>query len=372
MEVITYRQSIFLLSMILPVTGHFLLVPVMFTLSERDSWISILFTLPLGVLFAFVLYRLHTLHPQKTIIEMLELATGKIIGKILAISILGYFALMLVITLYGLFDFIYVIFLPETPRWFLALSFYVVVLYGVSIGIESITRMAEPLFLIVVITGVSIGIATHVDKNYENLLPVFENGMSHTLNGVFVTMALFGEFILLMMLFLKRDHKKSKSFFFTLVVTVILITWMFVSTVISSLAIFGLAHVNNLDFPAQSVVRIVSIGFLERFDVYGIFTIVLGSVIRMCTFQYILHKGIKQWLNVDNKWLIHMFITIVVLGYSFFVIENHREFVDIYLTKYYPLTAVVSVGIPLLVWIILEWKNQMQKATTKNNKSNTI
>lgn len=358
MQAISYRQSIFLLSMILPVTGHFLLLPPLFSISGRDGWIAVLFTVPLGLLFAFVLYRLHTLHPTKTIVEMLEEAFGRFVGKVLTVSVLGYFLYVLIITLYALFDFISVVFLPETPQWALAISFYLVVLYGISVGIESLTRMSEPLFLIIIFTGLSITIVTLPERNYQNLVPLFEQGFSPILSGILLTVALFGEMTLLLMLDLKKDHKKAKSLLFTNMVAIFLITWMFVATTTSSLAIFGEEQVKILDYPAQSIVRIVAFGFIERFDIYGIAVMVLGCVVRMSTFQFILNLGIRQWLNLKSKWIIHLVITSVVLIYTLFGIDNHRQFVEVLLTKYYPLSAAISIGIPLLCWFVLEIKHR--------------
>ncbi|WP_216831773.1 GerAB/ArcD/ProY family transporter [Alkalihalobacterium elongatum] len=358
MEYISYRQSVFLISMILPVTGHFLLLQPLFATSGRDGWISILFTVPIGLLFAFVLYRLHTLYPSKTIVEMLEQAFGVILGKILSISILSYFFYMVVITAYALFDFIYVIFLPETPKWAFAISFYIVVIYGMYLGMESIARMAEPLLLIIIVTGITISIAGQPEKNYENLFPLFEYGTTPILLGMLLTAALFGEFILLMMLRLRKEHSKAKSFLFTNMITVLLITWMFISTSISTLAVFGSEQVKDLQYPAQSLVRVVSIGFIERIDIYGIATIVVGCVIRMATFQYILNLGIRQWLVKKNKWGIHIGISFFVLLFSLFLIEDQQQFFEVYLQQIYPVTAFISVGLPLVTWLLLEIKQK--------------
>lgn len=364
-QFISYRQSVFLLSLILPVTGHMLLLPTMFTLSGRDAWLAILFTIPIGLLFGFVLFRLHTLHPSKTFVEMLEHGFGRLIGKGLTVGLLGYFLYMLVITLYALYDFIQTVFLPETPRWAISIAFYIVVLYAIRLGIESITRMSEPLLLIIIITGGSIGIATLPEKDYTNLFPLFDHGLVPLLSGILVTTALFGEFIILLMLKLKKDYAKSKSLLLTNSVLVFLITIMFLGTLTSTLMIFGEAQVKNLEYPAQSVVRIVKFGFIERFDIYGIFTMVLGCVIRMSTFQIILNLGIRQWLGIKHKGWIHALITTMVFVIAFKVIKNYRQFQDILLTTYYPLMAIISVGLPVLTWIVLEVKNKINKGSTE-------
>lgn len=360
MQFISYRQSLFLLSMILPVTGHMILLSPIIIMSGKDSWISIIFTVPIGFLGGFIIFRLHSLFPTKTIVEMVEEAFGLFLGKLIATGVILYFFYMILITFYVLHTFIQIIFLPETPEWAIAISFYFVVWFAISKGIEPIARICGVLFLFIIITGVSIALTTHEEKNYNNLFPLFENGISETLFGIGITTALFGELILLLMLKLKKENEKSKSLLFTNSMTVVLITFMFLGTVTSTLAIFGEDQAKSLEFPAQSIVRIVDYGFIERFDIYGIFTIVLGSVIRISALQWVLNLGIRQWLGLKKKWIIHAVISATVLIISLKLIENNAMFVHDVLIKIYPWTALCSLGIPLLTWIILEYKNRFK------------
>ncbi len=363
MRVISYRQSVFLLSMILPVTGHMLLLPIIFSFSEHNAWIAILLTVPFGFIFAFILFRLHQLVPTKTLVELMEQAFGRITGKILTTGLIVYFFYMLIISFYALYDFIQVIYLPETKQWTIGLLFYLVVLYAIYIGIEGISRFSEAIFLTILVTGTSVGIATQPYKDYKILFPLFDHGFDPILKGMLVTIALFGELIILSMLRLEKDTEKSKSLFFTNSVLIVLVTIMFVGTTISSLTIFGEVKVQMLEYPSQSIIRLVSFGFLERFDIYGIFVMTLGSLVRLSTFHIILDTGIRQWIGLKKKWFIHGINALVVFILSFTLIHNHRQFIEVYLTKYYYLTAIVSIGLPTLTWITLEIKRLIKNNT---------
>lgn len=364
MEVISYRQSVFLLSMILPVTGHFLLLPTIFILGGHDAWVAILLAMPLGFLFGFVLFRLHLIYPTYTFSDMLKQTFGKIVGNILNVGLLGYFHYLLLITFYGLLDFIQLFFLPETPMWALSTSFYLVVLYALYVGIESITRICEALLLIIIFTGLAVGIGTIAEKNYELLFPVFENGLASLFDGIILSVALYGEMILLLMVHLKKDYAKSKSLLFTNTILVLLIALMFLGTVTGTLAVFGEEFVKTLVYPAQSVVRIVSFGFIERFDIFGIAVMVFGSIIRASVLQISLYQGIRHLLSDKrSKWLIHLVIIISVLFFSFTKIGNHQRYISTYITNYYPLTMVISFGLPLITWVVSEFKRQINRGT---------
>lgn len=362
MEAISYRQTVFLLSMITPVTGHFLLLPTIFFFAGHEAWVTILLAMPLGLFFGFVLYRLHYMYPTHTFSTMLEQSFGLILGKVLGAGLIGYFLYLTFITFYGLLDFVQVIFLPEAPKWAIAIGFYLVVFYALHVGVESITRISEALLPIIIFTGSSIGIATMGEKDYELLFPVFENGLFPLTDGIILTAALYGEMTLLLMLHLKKDYDKSKSLLFTNTVLVVLITIMFSGTVTGTLAVFGEEFVKTLEYPAQSIVRLVSFGFIERFDIYGIAVLVFGSVIRVSVLQISLYEGIRHWFGLGStKWRIHLAITILIVTLSFLGIDSHRHYMSTYITHYYSLTVIISVGLPLFTWVVSETKRMMNK-----------
>ncbi|KIY20968.1 MULTISPECIES: GerAB/ArcD/ProY family transporter [Mesobacillus] len=357
LEVISYRQSVFLLSMILPVTGHFLLLPTIFSFSGHEAWVAILLAAPLSFLFGFILYRLHTIFPNYTFNDMLTQTFGKIAGNFLNIGLLCYFFYLMLITFYGMIDFIQVIFLPETPRFVIAIPFFLVVLYASYSGIESIARISEALLPIIIFTGSTIGIATIPEKNYKLLLPVFENGLISLTSSIVLTIALYGETLLLLMIHIKKDHAKSRSLMFTNTLLMVLITFMFLGTVTGTISVFGEKLVQTLEYPAQSIVRLVSFGFIERFDIYGIAVIVLGSVIRASVLLISIYQIFRKWVSSEKaKWPIQLAIIIAIVFFSFAVIDSHRHFISIYITNYYPLTAVISFGLPLITWIVSEFK----------------
>ncbi|WP_066174339.1 GerAB/ArcD/ProY family transporter [Bacillus marinisedimentorum] len=367
MQVVSYRQTAFLLSMSLPVMGHMFLIPTIVEGSGRDSWIAIVITVPFAIFFGFSLHRLHKLFPDKDYIQILEHNFGRIAGKAIGIAVIGYFLFMAFVTFYGIVNFIQTVFLVDTPWWALQITFYPLVIYTAVKGVEAIARASMILFVIIIFTGESIALTTNSLKDYNLLLPVLSEGLQPVLYGVALTAALYGEFILLLMLRLRRATVRSKSLFFINTVTVFLIAWMFLGTVTSSISIFGVDQVKNLEYPAQSIVRLVEFGFIERFDIYGILTMISGGTIRMALLHWVLGKGIGQVFGIKKKWLIHsmLFVLLFSLPYA---IGSYRVFVDIILFKLYPLTAVISVGLTLLVWLVAEVKTGKNKKKMEGKK----
>ena len=364
-EYITYRQSIFLMSLILPVTGHFLLLNPIIRTSGVSAWTAILLSLPFGIGFAVILYRLHRFYPSYTIIQMIEQAWGKWIGKAITVTVLLYFGYMMVITFYAFSDYVQVVFLPETPLWAIGILFYMVVWYAIYVGTETITRISEPLFLFIMLSGIAIGLSSLPYKDYHVLLPLFPDGLRPVLYGIPMTLSLFGEMSILLMLKLKKDHDRSKSLLVTNIMLSILITIMFVGTTTSVLSIFGEIQGSNLDYPAQSVLRLVKFPMMERFDMYGVTIMTFASTIRMSIFHIATQTAFEQWKGpIKRKWLFQSTLSAAIIIVSFTAIPNIIQFMDLVVRRMYPWTGFVSVGFPTLTWLILEIKHLNQRGKT--------
>ncbi|URM31189.1 spore germination protein [Cytobacillus firmus] len=371
MEVVSYRQSVFLLSMILPVTGHFLLLPTIFSMAGHEAWVAILLAMPFGFFLGFTIFRLHMIYPKSTLDGMLVQTFGKIAGKIMILPFAVYFLYLTIITFFGIVDFVQVIFLPETPRWVIGTAFYLIVLYALFVGIENITRISEAILPFIVITGFAIAISTFGEKDFNNLLPIFEEGLFPLFDAIILTVGLYGEMTLLLMVQLRKQYESSKSLLYTNSLLVLLIAIMFVGTVTGTLAVFGEQLVRTLEYPAQSIVRLVSFGFVERFDVYGIIVIVFGGIIRISVLHSSIGKSFEPWFKDKGKWGVHFASVIVVVLFTVFGIKNYNHFISDYISKYYPLTALISFTIPPFTWLIAEIRKKVKEknATSQINKN---
>ncbi|MBT2686724.1 endospore germination permease [Bacillus sp. ISL-47] len=362
MEVVSYRQSVFLLSMIMPVTGHFLLLPTIFSMAGHEAWVAIILAMPLGFFLGFIIFRLHTIYPDSTFGGMLRQTFGKMAGKLMILPLAVYFLYLIIITFYGIVDFVQVIFLPETPRWVIGTVFYLIVFYALFVGIENVTRISEALLPFIVITGFAIAITTLGEKDFKNLLPIFEKGFFSLFDAIILTVGLYGEMTLLLMVQLRRQYERSQSLLFTNSILVLLIAIMFLGTVTGTLAVFGEQFVKTLEYPAQSIVRLVSFGFVERFDIYGIAVIVFGGIIRISVLHRSIGKGLELWFKGRGKWGIHVTAVALVVFFTVFGIKNYNHFISVYISKYYPLTVLISFFIPVFTWMIAEIRRRHKRS----------
>ena len=150
----------------------------MIDIAGRDSWISILISLPVAFLFAISIYRLRVKYPKVEISYILHSLLGKIFGRLISIVFILYFLFLTIFSFVLVIDFIYISFLPDTPRWALMVWFLIAFIYAAIKGIKRIALTAGILSIIAMISGHTVTMLDTRMKDWSQLQPMFEFGFS--------------------------------------------------------------------------------------------------------------------------------------------------------------------------------------------------
>jgi spore germination protein KB len=366
MRMISYRQVFFLSILSMPITGHFLLVAPILYLAGKDAWLCVLLTLPLGILYVGLLYRIHILHQGARIHEILIATFGRSIGFVFIIILIIYGIFIIVFTLFSMINFTQLVYLPATSQLSIGISLYLVVMYGIFLGIECLARASEPLALLFPFTGSTSGISTLTYKDYSLLFPVFQNGIVPILLGIIATLALFGEIIVLFMFKFQQDHKNKRLLLMLLFAILLFMTFTFVGAITGCISIFGIESAKSKLYPTYDILKLVNLGFINRFDLYGIFTLVTGGVIRLAMWQIAIIEMIHTFIRTMKKIWIHLAILLIIGFMTFYLIPNQLFFQELWMNQIYPFTALISVGIPLLTWIVSEIRFHRKNKVSAN------
>lgn len=358
MRAISYRQIIFLSIMTMPIAGHFLLVSPIIVLAGRDAWISVLFTIPIGLFFAFMLYRIDRLADGACLIDMFRRLLGRFLGSIGLLLFIGYGMFMLIITLYAVIDFTELIYLRDYPKISIASCIQLVVVYGIIKGIEPIARASEPIALLLPFTGSAASVANMTFKDYSMLLPVLQDGIRPVWHGMVMTLAMIGEMMVFMMYAIQRKPLASRKMFVVLSGIVLFACLMFIGTISGALCIFGVASTTAKLYPSYDMLKLVNFGIINRFDIYGIFTLATGGVIRLALWQIAICRVVTKLVRSSKPVWIHSIIIFVVLITVLGMIPNNVQFEQTWIQHYYPLTAWISIGLPFILWLVSEWKKK--------------
>lgn len=329
---LTKWETLFLLVMTLPIMGHVVILPLMLDVAGRDAWISILLSLPVAFMFAIAIYRLRLKYPKQNISDMLHNLLRKPFGTLIMMVFIIYFLFLTVFSFALLVDFVYIAFLPETPRLAILVWFLIFFVYAAIKGIKRIALTASILTIISMATGHTVTLLDTKMKDWSQLQPIFEFGWSPILWGSLLLVSIWIE--LLLLLCVPIQNIREKRMFLLWSIGILLNALMIFSTTIGSITIFGLGQADNSVYPALESVRIISLGFIDRFDIYGLLLMAVGTYIR-CSLYFRIAYDITV-SKVSSKWIRRCgftgFVLLVFLSTNYLSKEHFQldKTLDIY------------------------------------------
>lgn len=357
---LTKWETLFLIVMTLPIMGHVVILPLMLDVAGRDAWISILISFPAAFAFAYAIYRLRLHHPDLNISGMLPLLLGKWFGLLAIIIFILYFLFLTILSFASLVDVVFIDFLPETPRLAIIVWFLIFFIYAAIKGIKRIALTAGVLTFIGVLTGHTVTLMDTAKKDWKELLPILEFGWSPAVWGSLILVSIWIELLLLLCVPIKNIREKKTFLLWSIGISIVGLT-MF-STTTGAITIFGLGQADNFVYPAQEIVRVIELGFIDRFDIYGMILMTFGVYIRCSLFfriAYNLSVSANSSTWVKRGWF-SSFVILVFLG-TYYLSKFHirlEEAINLYAYM------IVLFPIPFLLLAISYVKR-------KRNRNNT-
>lgn len=348
---IATRQIFFILTPLIVIPGHFFLIKVFLGWAGRDTWLGmILGFIPGFLIFLAMAYLSEKLY-GKTLVEWSLETLGPFFGRIATLPLIAFFIIHTCVTLYGYSIFITAVFLPQHQLWVIAAFFAISVFFTVHLGIEVISRVSEWIIILNILTGIFVSLALKPEKDYKKLLPILENGIEPIIPVALVILALFGEMIVLLMVNVEKPSPKSFSFRKVYILSFIANLIIFPSTAAGAIAIFGDAQATKFMYPVESMVRLINVGFIERFDIYGLTIMSVSAYLRLALLHYGSSVAVSNWFKLKNYNGVNWLLGIVVIYLALSSFDTAIDFYD-FLEKYYIYGLVFSAVIILLVFIV--------------------
>ncbi|WP_426451367.1 GerAB/ArcD/ProY family transporter [Paenibacillus sp. S-38] len=237
--------------------------------AQGDAWLSALCAWAGGLGFLLLYRALTRAFPGMGVTEMAEAALGRTFGRGAALAVLLPFWLLLSASLLReLSDFTTTQVMPETPIQALYVIILVVVLYGLSRGLEPITRSSEILFPWVVGLFGLLTLFLLPEIKAVNLEPVMAHGWQPVLKGSYAMLAIpFMEVFTLLMLLPYVSGAPGQAFRqYALAVAIGGFTVVFIITL--ALLTLGPDITARSIYPTYVMAKKIHIGnFLERLEI---------------------------------------------------------------------------------------------------------
>lgn len=315
-------ETSFLIIMTLPIIGHVIILPLMIDVAGRDSWIAVLISLPAAMAFAYAIFRLRLKYPTLYINDLLSHILGKWFGKLLSFLFIVYFLFITILSYATLVDFVQIGFLTDTPRLAIMIWFLIFFVYAALKGIKRIALTAGVLTLIGMITGHMLTLMDTPKKDWGELLPILEFGWSPALLGALILISIWVELIFLLCIPIRNIREKRTFLLWTVAILIISLTMN--STTTGVVTIFGLGQADNFEYPAQELVRIVNLIFIDRFDIYGMILMTFGNYIRCSLFFRIAYDmSIKSKPTKWRKMIVFSLYMVIVFLMTYYLAKEH-------------------------------------------------
>jgi spore germination protein KB len=278
-------QLIMLIILSTGLMNHVILIPIMLDVAGRDSWLSVLLAaLPAAAWAAAVGMTMRKIGSDR--LQLFLNRRGHVILTWTIMAALGlYLALIAIITMKDMMDWLQLVYLPYTPRWLVSVVFAVLCLSMARLGIQVVGIVGGVLLPFVVILGLFVMTANTPHKHYDLLLPVLERGWGPIVSGGIYIFGGYAELVILLLLTHRMRETPSVKSMIALAAVLAMLT---AGPLIGAIAEFGPPEAAKQKYPAWEQWRLVQIGrYIEHVDFFSLYQWLSGAWIRISLAVYL-------------------------------------------------------------------------------------
>jgi len=319
-----------------------------------DGWISILLGFVLSVPMLLIFSRLTRLMPGANLFEMCEQGFGRVLSYVISALYLAYF-LILASTVLGQVEFIRTVSLPRTPFVVLSLLLFGTAAYFAHRGILVIGKWSVLTIGVVLAIFVLLSVLFIQNLKISNVLPIGTTGGGALLRSGYrfmVTPMGAGVVLLALIGHSSKWVNFYKVFFFGGTLAVL----FFAGTFLRDFSILGVSGMERLTYPAYHAVSAIRFGAgggrVESLVTISVLLSVLTMLaICLCAAGHALGRVI---VRREMRGMV-IPAAILALGLTLFLGTAYAQRFPLE-ALYLRYAPVVQLGVPTLLWVVLEVK----------------
>ncbi len=350
MNVIYSRQFAFVV--FLYVLGSaFLNIPE--SVIGKDVYISTALASLIGLGVLHIIIKLQGSYPKLNIMQIAELALGKIAGKILNLFYIWTLFMLAILILFDIVLFLQLLY-PRNPDILLSTIVLLSSTYVVSKGINIIGRLGDiailPVFVLIILAfGVSISLFDLV-----NILPVLAN-IKPILGGtIFAAYWPFTQIIALAILlpFIIDFEKKKKLIYYSYIIASI-------TLIIRSFLVLGVLGENLIKishFPFYDIFLMLRFQDFQRIELFFFLLFVTLVLTVLIVAHSTLTLALQSFFKLKNYSALVIPLALFILVFTCNIFPSEIEFFASYATTVIFFTLPINILYPLIVYIAAQIK----------------
>lgn len=287
------------------------------TITDYDSWFAVVAGIVVCIPILIVYIGLMKLYPGKNLVEINDLAFGKVLGKVVTFFHIMFFLTLAALNLRDLSLFVKQTIMDKTPDIVLSVTCVLVSALAVRYGLQVVTRFA---FLFIVISATVVGASllfasSHMDLS--NFLPPLQLPVMKYVQGTNIVLSIpFGELVIFLMIlpYVREKRKPNGRYFIS---GFLLGSLLFLLVVFRDTAVLG-NTISLFALPAFETLRIVTLfGSLSRMEILFAVVLVIMLFFKVSLLHYVTVLSTAQVFKMKSYKPIVLAIGVLMIGYSF-------------------------------------------------------
>ena len=315
-----------------------------------SSILNVIYISIIAILFVFLISLLYKKFTSFDIIDISEIAGGKILKVITGILFYTYFIISSSSILKRVADCLQIIYYPMTNIIFIILLFIITAAIICSFKNIGIFKTTSMFCSIVILSIILIFIGNSKTYTTANMFPLFGYGIKSTFLDNLSNIAVFNGIAYLYFLppILKRPDQFKKISIISILISAILL----LVTITNILFIFNYSLTNIEIFPLYISVRYIEFGtFLQRLDSIFLSLCIVGAILSLSlTVSFCINIFKKTFNLCDSKPII---IPSILFIFSLSMLIKDYPILNFFedtLSKYMFFILIILISSIVLIW----------------------
>ncbi|OCA87119.1 GerAB/ArcD/ProY family transporter [Pseudobacillus wudalianchiensis] len=365
---ITPFQLILLAMTAIGLKNHVFAISPLIQTAGRDAWIAVLITMILAFLWIPLFLYVQKKTNRQPLLQWLRATIGDKATIVLAFVLIGYLIVMAAVTLRETITWANVMFLPETPAFFLVILFIFVCWVMGTTNLRTLSILNIFLLFFIIIFGFFVAIANIQYKNYFLLLPILEHGYAPIMKSLIFQASGVAEIFIFLLLQHKLDASLRVRHYAAMI---IILTVLTTGPLIGAIVEFGPIEAAKQRFPAYEEWGLVSLGsFIEHLDFLSIYQWMSGAFIRISLILILM----KELLLIKTERKKNITLTFLSLGIAGLVLIPITDFTfSKWLTTIFLPASFWFFSAAIILFVILAiFYGRKKRGSTNENKKDPI
>ncbi len=318
----------------------------------NDVWISNIIASIVGYIVIFSHYLPISQRPELSLTEIYDEYWGKLLGGMASLFYLIYFFILCCLIVADVFYFGKIT-MPETPGYVFIIFFLIPPIYGVKLGLETVSRLLEFILPIIVVIYCSLFLMVFPKLDFTRLLPLIPDGINPVIAGAIPNMNFPYAQLLPLVYFYKHSNINAKgktTFLKTIFWGILLSTILLTLRSIASASAYGNDTLKTLTYPPFSTIRLIEIGeVLERLDALFLAVFYVTTFFKFSITYYVICEIISDYFKVGSPKDLAMPVALLIAVSMPFLIPRFDVILQT-VVPYFYVSIPLFFPLPLLLY----------------------